>query len=534
MGLLTDGRPLSWLETKALVDHVRQHGIQQFINHYNKLKDRRGDTLKWGDEIEYILVKFDERQKIARVALKSLELLEILNEKEETNPSACKALWRPEFGSYMIEGTPGKPFEGFLTHFNMLEANMRYRREEVTELLARDECIMSLTNFPRLGCPEFTYPIHHPQPDNPKCITKSKYYPDEATFAGHPRFLTATRNMNMRTGKGVAIKVKVFKDKNTQIPVEGSPPDEPDMVVLDAMGLGMGCGCLQVTFQATDVQEARTLYDQLAPMCPIMMALTAASPIYRGYLTETDCRWHIISSSVDCRTEEEQGLKPLKNNKCRIPKSRCDSISSYLSEKGGQYNDIPLPYDVRDYERLREGGIDHLMAQHVAHLFVRDTICLLSEKVHQNDEEETDHFENIQSTNWQTMRFKPPPPKSNIGWRVEFRPCDVQISDFENAAIVCFVILLTRVIKEYDLDLLIPISKVDENMKTAQKRDSCRECLFWFRKNISKSLNTTNYYTNGHDVNANTNGHYDDANNHQKEKEYELMSINEIFNGKVS
>lgn len=29
--------------------------------------------------------------------------------------------------------------------------------------------------------------------------------------------------------------------------------------------------------------------------------------------------------------------------------------------------------------------------------------------------------QNIQSTNWQSLRFKPPPPNSDIGWRVEFR-----------------------------------------------------------------------------------------------------------------
>lgn len=58
------------------------------------------------------------------------------------------------------------------------------------------------------------------------------------------------------------------------------------------------------------------------------------------------------------------------------------------------------------------------------------------------------------------MRFKPPPPKSTIGWRVEFRPCEVQFTDFENAAIVCFVVLLTRVILSYQLNFIIPISKV--------------------------------------------------------------------------
>ena len=36
--------------------------------------------------------------------------------------------------------------------------------------------------------------------------------------------------------------------------------------------------------------------------------------------------------------------------------------------------------------------------------------------------------QNIQSTNWQTLRFKPPPPGTDIGWRVEFRPTEVCIS----------------------------------------------------------------------------------------------------------
>lgn len=43
MGLLTEGSPLSWEETKKLRDHVRKHGIQQFINLFARLKDRQGD-----------------------------------------------------------------------------------------------------------------------------------------------------------------------------------------------------------------------------------------------------------------------------------------------------------------------------------------------------------------------------------------------------------------------------------------------------------------------------------------------------------
>jgi len=140
------------------------------------------------------------------------------------------------------------------------------------------------------------------------------------------------------------------------------------------------------------------------------------------------------------------------------------------------------------------------------------------------------------------MRFKPPPPKSTIGWRVEFRPCEVQLTDFENAAIVCFVVLLTRVILSYQLNFIIPISKVrfwfvissrfiivgilyyshhlqvDENMSKAQKRSAALTEKFWFRKNIAASTSKT--------ANLNVDSSNDDAS-------YIEMSINEIINGKV-
>lgn len=524
MGLLSEGNPLSWEETKELADHVRKHGIEQFINLYHRLKDREGDILKWGDEVEYIIVDFDEEQQKARVALRAQDLLTHLNEKEAADPEGVKSLWRPEYGAYMIEGTPGKPYGGLLAHFNLVEANMKYRREEVTALLKSNERVMSITNFPRLGSPLFTAPEYLPTPEKELSAARSLYFPDEAIYPGHPRFKTLTRNIRMRRGEKVQIKLKVFKDKNTVLPVEGAPEGEPDVVHLDAMGFGMGCCCLQLTFQACNIEEARTLYDQLTPLCPIMLALTAASPVYRGYLTESDCRWNVISASVDCRTDEERGLKPLKMNKFRISKSRYDSIDSYLSEDGDKYNDVPLTYDEAVYNRLREGGIDHLLAQHIAHLFIRDTVSLFSEKVCQNDKEDTDHFENIQSTNWQTMRFKPPPPNSSIGWRVEFRPCEAQITDFENAAIVCFVVLLTRVILSYKLNFLIPISKVDENMQNAQKRDACRAEKFWFRKFSSRNLCGKS--------NSSVNGRCSESAEECKDN-FELLTINEIINGKT-
>ena len=41
MGLLSEGEPLPWNETKKWADHVRQHGVLQFIELYKKLETRK-------------------------------------------------------------------------------------------------------------------------------------------------------------------------------------------------------------------------------------------------------------------------------------------------------------------------------------------------------------------------------------------------------------------------------------------------------------------------------------------------------------
>ncbi|XP_072711276.1 glutamate--cysteine ligase catalytic subunit isoform X1 [Ciconia boyciana] len=537
MGLLSQGSPLSWEETRRHAEHVRKHGIIQFLHIYRALRDRHKDVLKWGDEVEYMLVKFDHENKKVRLVLCGEEVLRTLQDKgEKVNPNH-PTLWRPEYGSYMIEGTPGQPYGGTMSEFNTVQDNMRKRRQEAASVLKENEAVCTVTSFPsldlivllhRLGCPGFTVPEYKPTPVEGGA-SKSLFFPDEA-INKHPRFSTLTRNIRHRRGEKVVINVPIFKDKNTPSPfIETFPNDDgeaakaakPDYIYMDAMGFGMGNCCLQVTFQACSISEARYLYDQLATICPIVMALSAASPFYRGYVSDIDCRWGVISASVDDRTREERGLEPLKNSHYRISKSRYDSIDSYLSECGEKYNDIDLTIDKDIYEHLIKEGIDHLLAQHIAHLFIRDPLTLFEEKIHLDDANESDHFENIQSTNWQTMRFKPPPPNSDIGWRVEFRPMEVQLTDFENSAYVVFVVLLTRVILSYKLDFLIPLSKVDENMKMAQKRDAVRQGMFYFRKDICKGGNAV---VDG--CGSAQNGTGTDV------EEYTLMSIDTIINGK--
>ena len=80
------------------------------------------------------------------------------------------------------------------------------------------------------------------------------------------------------------------------------------------------------------------------------------------------------------------------------------------------------------------------------------------------------------------MRFKNPPSlDSDIGWRVEFRPMDIQLTDFENTALTVMVGMLANIINEFDLDFIVPISMVDENMKRAHIRDAASQMKFWWK-----------------------------------------------------
>lgn len=203
-----------------------------------------------------MIVKFNDEKKTAQVSLRAEEILNKLQEGERNDPNNVKSLWRPEyagefhsyhssvhvimlnFPAYMVEGTPGKPYGALLAHFNIVESSMKYRREEIKQLLMKDEVVMSLTNFPRLGSPQFSYPTFDVRPNDPESAAQSLYFPDEAIFDGHPRFKTLTRNIRQRRGEKVSINVPVYKDEKTKIPVDGAIPSLPDHIHMDAMGFG--------------------------------------------------------------------------------------------------------------------------------------------------------------------------------------------------------------------------------------------------------------------------------------------------------
>lgn len=501
-----------------------------------------------------MVISVDDETKSAKLSLRQAEILADLAALEKDGLlKEADVTFHPEYGRYMLESTPATPYTGKPQDLLRVQPNMAKRREIAKTRLHKNEVPLTFTSSPILGTPgPFTEPYYPPTGD----ASRSLFLPDEI-INPHARFPTLTANIRRRRGSKVAINVPIYFDTNVPkpfidptidfnrnlFPEDANARDGaalPDHIYMDSMGFGMGCSCLQITFQATNINEARNLYDQLAPISPIMLALTAASPAYRGYLSDQDTRWNVIAGSVDDRTEVERGLKPAPpgfktdNSDTVIPKSRYDSIDSYLAindpvlrKAESHYNDSHLVVNNKVLERLREADFDELLAKHFAHLFIRDPIVIFEELLHQDNATESDHFENIQSTNWQTMRFKPPPPGSNIGWRVEFRPMEVQMTDFENASFSIFIVLVTRVILSYNLNFYIPISKVDENMKVAHHRNGILEEKFWFRTDVFRDLED-----HSSNVSESELPKYDDSlPDKSMEGHYEQLTINEIING---
>ncbi|CAE6467909.1 unnamed protein product, partial [Rhizoctonia solani] len=428
MGLAVVGTPLDWEETQKHADYIREHGITQFLNIWRKQQNRKDYPFLWGDEIESMVISYDEENRDARLSLRQSEILPKIQACEsrlrEMFPSNAGSVpeFQPECNRYMLESAPGSPYNGSVDSLLSVEKDMRNRRKLAKAYLLPSESLMTLTSFPRLGVREpFT---HHPETDPVHAATSESLFLSGDITSPNARFPSLIANMKSRRGAKVAANIPIYFDTNTPrpfvdptIPWETgiSPEDhgaiKQDHIYLDTTTFGAGCCCLQVTLQARDVDEARVVYDALVPVTPIMMALTASSPAYRGYLADVDCRWDILEESCDDRTEEEKGLKPLKEGQHRIPKSRWSSVDMYLSENAEnrpEYNDIPIPFHEGVYRRLRDNNVDDLLAKLLAHLFVRDPLLVLPEKLEQDDETSTEHFESFQSTNWQSLRLKPP------------------------------------------------------------------------------------------------------------------------------
>lgn len=179
------------------------------------------------------------------------------------------------------------------------------------------------------------------------------------------------------------------------------------------------------------------------------------------------------------------------------------------------YNDMKKKINrwARKYLKLKskEMGVnmDKKLLDHFASLFVRDNLCIFDGTLdHEINLDETKLFEAIQSSNWNDVRFKPPPSMdSSIGWRVEFRSMDVQVTSDLTFLLCHSVQVLSRMLIRLhpEINFYIPISLVNENFARAVKADAVLNQKFYFR---------TNMFEPG-------------------KPQVEELTVSEIFNGKV-
>lgn len=541
MGLLALGTPLEFLESRNQNENVRKNGIEQLLYIFQAASKRDNDPLYWGDEVEYTMVDFDDKRHNAMLDVTHDEVLTVLNTESAAICAAHNVHFHPEYGRFMLEATPDAPFKGYPGEY--IEYNMQQRRYVAGlayERLPKNGSdrleLLTLAVFPRMGCPDsVNVPDVWKHKNTASC---SLFLPDEV-INRHIRFPTLTKNIRTRRGEKVRILVPMYKDRNTpeaddtvkerdwfpREDKESKLAATPGYIYMDAMGFGMGCSCLQTTFQAPNLDKARFLYDSFTNIAPIMLAVSAASPIFKGWLADQDVRWSVISDAVDDRTPRERGAEPLlpQYNKDglgaispeyydkvqRIPSSRYSKVDLFLGGNkffNRNYNDTEVPINEAVLHRLLENNIaplDYDLAKHFAHLYIRDPLVIFQENIYQDNKTSTDHFENIQSTNWQTLRIKPPtqkavPENKDVpGWRVEFRPLEVQLSDFENAAFSIFIYLLAEYFLTFaeEDNPYLPMSQVWQNMETAHKRDSVISQRFFWKDSFEADNGKTSKLT---------------------------------------
>ncbi|CAE8635660.1 unnamed protein product [Polarella glacialis] len=517
MGFLEEATPMPWAESVEHREHVKAHGIEQFLVILHDHAERRDTEMLWGDEQEYILVEVGPEPQDVRLLLRAHAALPALRERalayEAGNPSRC-AGWTPEMGNHMIEGVTQPPYQGGLDELLRVEESLTFRRRELASVAAGlattagwKPVVWTFAAFPLMGTPGGQAPAEPPTPSRADGLgSRSRFVPDEV-ITPHPRFLTFVANIRMRKGAKAACLIplaahadgtptpEALAQLSPRIPwdiaeraaAEGEVDDPvPGHIYLDASAFGAGCCCTQATFLCPSLSDARYLYDQLLVLAPLFLSLTASTPFWRGKVAATDTRFEAFAQTWDERTEAETASRAPRSSRAATSPQVFLADSGSLDSREAELNDVEAAVHEPSMARLLAAGVDARLARHVAHLFVRDPLNVFRERLHPDDAEQGDFWEQIQSSNWGTVRFKPPPARSSnpggrIGWRVELRTPEAQPTDFENAAVVCVARVLATLILQEGWDLYIPISKVEENLTRSSGVAAVTRQLFHFR-----------------------------------------------------
>ncbi len=139
--------------------------------------------------------------------------MDILNTKEGTHQHHVEGCnWVPEYGAWMVEATPRRPYSGYAIDLLRVERNMRLRRRRLLTALNDDEIAPTVATFPLLGALGDDGTVPPTKVGGPR--TDSEYIGDDI-INPHPRFGTLTENIRKRRGEKVNIRVPLFRDVNT-------------------------------------------------------------------------------------------------------------------------------------------------------------------------------------------------------------------------------------------------------------------------------------------------------------------------------
>lgn len=497
MGLLvTDGNEtLDYKASKKYQKKLKRAGLLQLLQIFKRYAQESKDFKKFpkfGYEIEgHLLKEVSGNEQGTAQKNYQLQLQSDYMKKEYPNFFVVD-----EYGRWMLEIIPKAPFEDFLYGGNLL-SNINTVFLSMGKLPHPKDAFFCFPVPPKLGT------LSYPRFQNPELVQSSEFqaqnkaseseFMDDSMINTHPRFPTLTQNSRIRRGGKQQIVGNIFKDEHTDM--ESVLPGEknPGQIELDAFSFGMGLSSLQVTFGVANLTQARWLYDQFHIFTPLFLALSGSMPFYKGKLLDSDTRWEFLCQAVDDRNERER----LPGG---IARSRYGPIGLFLSNDKknlGIYNDSKRTLNkwarkfLKAQAKSQGVELDTKLLDHFAFLFVRDNLCVFSAIADKEPNiNDTKLFEAIQSSNWNDVRFKPPPSlDSKIGWRVEFRSIDVQATAEQTFLFTHAVQILSRIlIKMHDeLNFYIPISKVDENFRRASLRGAATTQKFFFRTNIFSS-----------------------------------------------
>lgn len=220
--MLKVGTPKTWDDSKKDLGYIRKAGVRQFVSTYNRVKDLKGDDLLWGDEIEYGVFKMDSSAKKVRLSLRAKEIMDELNRKENEHSQVVEGCnWVPEYGAWMVEATPNRPYTGYTTDLLRLERNMRLRRKRILTVLDDDEIAPTVTAYPMLGAQGDDGSVPPTKVGGPRTLSE---YIGDGIINPHPRFGTLTANIRQRRGSKVNIQVPLFRDANTPEYSSFGPP----------------------------------------------------------------------------------------------------------------------------------------------------------------------------------------------------------------------------------------------------------------------------------------------------------------------